>query len=341
MSPPALNPTTGRQDHREPERELGSGSQEVRTRRGVATPRVELAAVEETITPQARLPELQRAADSSAAALASEREQRQAAQGREMEEAWRRSGTFHPRWRNAADDLLPFWLSFEQHEMALEALDRVIARCSEQDEGRMPQVVRDAIARLLGPWEKERRVATRREGILQIALWSLSGSVSASERARVTAAIRGALAGLPSTALDHEERAAAEEAVRGVNEKVKTRLAAEEKERTEREAQARKAHEDQQRVFDEQQRQRRKDDLVRRGVDKVWLCLYRLKNDGAISEEEYQDIDQNSLKRAVDKRVQSETTGDESDRDLEGLVEQIVADELDLEPVEEESDEEE
>jgi len=203
----------------------------------------------------------------------------------------------------------------------------------------MPRVLREAIARLLVPWEKKRQVETRREQILQSALWSLSGWASAAERARATAAIREALADLPLTVLDHEERAAAEGAVRGVNEKVKARLAIEEKERAEKEAQARKAREDQQRAFDEQQRKRRKDDFVRRGVDKVWWCLLKLRNDGVIADEEYEDIDQESLKRAVGKLLQSKITGDETDQDLEVLVEEIVADELDLESIEDESDE--
>lgn len=40
------------------------------------------------------------------------------------------------------------------------------------------------------------------------------------------------------------------------------------------------------------------------------------------------------------KLVQPKFTGDETELDLEDLVEQIVADELDLESVEDESDEE-
>jgi len=59
------------------------------------------------------------------------------------------------------------------------------------------------------------------------------------------------------------------------------------------------------------------------------------------SQGEYVDIDQNSRKRAGGKLVQSEITGDETDQDLEVLVEQIVADELHRESVEDESDEEE
>jgi hypothetical protein len=194
----------------------------------------------------------------------------------------------------------------------------------------MSLVLREAITRLSAPWEKERQVVTRREQILQSALWSLSGWASASERARATAAIREALADLPLTALDYEERAAAEEAVRGVNERVKARLATEEKERAEKEAQARKAREDQQRAFDEQQRKRRKGDLVRRGVDKVWWCLLRLKNDNEISEEEYEDINQESLKRAVAKRLEAKITGGEKDEEVDHLVSEIVDEELEL-----------
>ena len=262
-----------------------------------------------------------------------------------MEDVRYRHGAFHRRWRGVAADSLPTWLSFEQHEKALEALDRVIAGCSEQDEGRMARVLREAIARLLAPWEKERQVAMRREQALQSALWSLSGWASASEKVRATAAIRKALAALPLTVLDYEERSIAEEAVRAVNQEVNARLAAEkaqaETERAEKEAQAKKAREEQQRAFDEQQRIWRKDNLVRRGVDKVWWYLLELKNDDQISEEEYEDIDQESLKSAVGRLLRSKITGDETDQDLEVLVEGIVADELDLESVEDESDEEE
>ena len=344
-APPASDPPSGLQDHRERERKLGSRSQELRTRRGVARPRVEPAEDEEKLTTQARLRELQRETDFEAAQLASQGTRRQAAQELEMEDVRYRHGAFHRRWRGVAADSLPTWLSFEQHEKALEALDRVIAGCSEQDEGRMARVLREAIARLLAPWEKERQVAMRREQVLQSALWSLSGLASASEKVRATAAIRKALAALPLTVLDYEERSIAEEAVRAVNGEVKERLAAEkaqaERERAEREAQAKKAREEQQRAFEEQQRIWRKDNLVRRGVDKVWWYLLELKNDDEISEEEYEDIDQESLKSAVGRLLRSKITGDETDQDLEVLVEGIVADELDLESIEDESDEEE
>ena len=343
-APPASDPPSGLQDRRERERELGLRSQELRTRRGVAR-RVEPAEDEEKLTTQARLRELQRETDFEAAQLASQGTRRQAAQELEMEDVRYRHGAFHRRWRGVAADSLPTWLSFEQHEKALEALDRVIAGCSEQDEGRMARVLREAIARLLAPWEKERQVAMRREQALQSALWSLSGWASASEKVRATAAIRKALAALPLTVLDYEERSIAEEAVRAVNQEVNARLAAEkaqaETERAEKEAQAKKAREEQQRAFDEQQRIWRKDNLVRRGVDKVWWYLLELKNDDQISEEEYEDIDQESLKSAVGRLLRSKITGDETDQDLEVLVEGIVADELDLESVEDESDEEE
>jgi excisionase family DNA binding protein len=327
VAPTASETTTGLQGHRRRERELGSKSQE-----RVARSRAQQVENEGKLTNQASWRQLQGETDLQATRLASERARGQAAQKRSIADARYRHDMFHRRWRGAAADLLPFWLSFEQHEMAIEALDRVITRCSEEDEWRMSQVLSEAIARLLAPWEKARQMATRREQIHESALRNLSVWASASERTRAIAAIREALAGLPSTALDYEERAIAEQAVGGVNEKVKTRLALQEKERAEKEDQARKAREDQQRTL-------RKDDLVRRGVDEVWLCLWSLKNGGVISEEEYQDIDQDSLKRAVGRLVQSKITGNETDRDLATVVEQIVLDELELES-EDEFDEE-
>ena len=102
---------------------FGSRPQEVSTRSGVARPRVEQVENEETLTTRARLRELQTETDLEAARLVGEE--------REMEEAWCPLGMFHRRWRSAAADLLPLWLSLEEHEMALEALDRVIARCSD------------------------------------------------------------------------------------------------------------------------------------------------------------------------------------------------------------------
>jgi hypothetical protein len=149
----------------------------------------------------------------------------------------------------------------------------------------------------------------RREGILQSALCGLSWYASASERAGATAAIRGALADLPLAALDYGERAAAEEAVRRVNKEVKARLAA-------KEAKARGAREEQQRAFDEQQRKSTRGSLVQRGVDRVWFFLLRLRDAGELSEEEYEDIDQESLNRAVGRRLQSKIAGDETDNDL-------------------------
>jgi hypothetical protein len=110
-------------------------------------------------------------------------------------------------------------------------------------------------------------------------------------------------------ALDYGERAAAEEAVRRVNKEVKARLAA-------KEAKARGAREEQQRAFDEQQRKSTRGSLVQRGVDRVWFFLLRLRDAGELSEEEYEDIDQESLNRAVGRRLQSKIAGDETDNDL-------------------------
>jgi excisionase family DNA binding protein len=278
-------PTPGTRDpsaglkRREPQEELELAGQELRTWVEAENLRVERAEQEEIESTHTRSHELKRNADFEAARSASERSVRQASQERELEEARRRLGEFHRRWRGAAAELLPGWLSFEQHEEAVEALDRVIARCSEQDEVRMPRDLREAVARLLAPWEKDREAVVRREQVLQRALWSLSGSASALEKAQATTAIRKAMADLPLTALDYEERTAAEEAIRRVNEQVKARLAAEEKERAEKQAQARKAREEQQRVFNEQQRKLRMDSLIQQGVYKVSWCLLKLMND--------------------------------------------------------------
>lgn len=239
----------------------------------------------------------------------------------DSDESRNRLGAFHQRWRSAISDLLPSWLNFEQHEQAHEALNGVIARCSERDEVQMPWILRDAMARLVAPWEKERLMRIRREQVLRQVLWSLTGSATPEEKAKLITAIRKALADLSSTALEYEERSLAEGAVRRANEEVKLRLAEEDKERVEKIAQARK-------VREEQHLKSKKDDLLRQGVDKVFWCLQRLMNDDEISEEDYEDIDQESLKRAVGRSLQSEITGDESYQDLEALVGEIVREEL-------------
>jgi excisionase family DNA binding protein len=252
-------------------------------------------------------------------------------QERNGEEVQIRLGEFRRRWRSSATDLLPFWLSFEQHEEALDSLYRVIARYSENDEGRMQWILRDAITRLLAPWEKERQVLTRREQLLQRALWSLSGSATAQEKAQAASAIRRAIADLPFTVLDHEERSAAEEAVRRVNEQIQSRLVAEEKKRVAKEAEERKGRDEQLRALVEQQRKLRRGRLIQLGGDRVWWCLLTLKNDDRISEEDYDDIDQASLRRAVDRILRSDLTGDETNQELEKLVHEIVVAELEIE----------
>jgi len=191
------NPSAGPKG-RVPEERLKSASQGLRTPVEAEDFRVEPAkqAMEPTDT---RSYEFAGNVDPEAAFLVTAGPVRQVSQDRELEEPRRRLGEFHRRWRGAAADLLPSWLNFEQHEAAVESLDRVITRCSEQDELRMPRVLRDAVVRLLAPLERERSTLMRREGLLQRPLWSLSGSASALEKGQATSAIREAMSDIAAS----------------------------------------------------------------------------------------------------------------------------------------------
>jgi excisionase family DNA binding protein len=311
-----------------PKEQAKLAGQEFRTQAEAEDFRVEPPDQEEIESTHTSSYQFTRNVDSEATRSASARPVRQMSQDRELEGPRRQLEEFHQRWRRAAADMLPSWLSFEQHEAAVEALDRAIIRCSEQDDSRMPWIVSDAIARLLAPLERERQTAMRRDQVLQRALWNLSASASTLDKAQATATIRKVLADLPLTALDYEERAAAEEAICKMNEQVKGRLTAEERERTEKEVQARKARE-------QQQCKLRKESLVQQGIYKVSWCLMNLLTDDVLSVEDYEDIDQESLKHAVEKILQAEVTGDETNQELDHLVKEIVADELDIEVADE------
>jgi excisionase family DNA binding protein len=244
------------------------------------------------------------------------------------------SDAFRRRWLQKATAMLPSWLKYDEQTEVVAKLDSTICRCDLEDEQKMPQILKDTIARVVSPFEVERGITKKRESIQENALWRLSARATEIERARAAGAIRNALSSLHPSASDFELRAHAEEAVRianeGINKRISEEIARAEKEWQAKEAQFRKDREEQARATDDWLRKQRKNRLVQDGANKVFSHLLHLKTEGDISEEEYEDIDQWSLKSAVGKILENSVSGNESDKDMEKLVREIVAEELEL-----------
>jgi excisionase family DNA binding protein len=125
------------------------------------------------------------------------------------------------------------------------------------------------------------------------------------DESRLRRECAGLLAELPQDVSEAEAQEALEPTIREASQEIEER-------------QARK------------QREEQKANLIRQGVAEVPNYLWRLKRDGEISSEEYWDSDLRAdLQHAVKDKLEADLTGQETTKEVEELVRDIIDNELD------------
>ena len=260
------------------------------------------------------------------------------------------------------------WLSPSQRNEILEILESEIEERDPDDEPRMATILTRRIKVLIDPPKRQREAQETRQRVMQYALMNLPYSATEAERVRVTAKVRDALRQLDDNSDECEMRVAAQEAMQSLCEAIERRLLDERlikwalrelpwgsNERDEArlrrecveileeqpadvsEAEAKECLEPaiteaRQEIKERQARKEReaqKANLIVQGVSEISHYLWRLKQDGDISPEEYLDSDLRAdLEGAVREELESELTGEETAKEVKELVREMIDDEL-------------
>lgn len=291
-------------NRRERVEELALEAQELRAKREIGKLQAEEEAQVRSREEQAGAEEraAERQAEAQRLRLERVRIQRER-QERERQEAERLAAWRAQRLEKAMAKL-PYWVSPSQRKEAVRTLDSEIGKRGPESERIMDRLIQDTIADLIAPWEEQRDARQLCERIVRDARWSLPWSAREDERTKAEALIRKALSGLPITASEAECRVAAEDSVADLCTAIERRLALEE-------------------------RKKRRAELVKHGVCEVGWYLRTLHNDGEISHEDYRDSELCAhLEEAVTEALEEGLDGDESERDVEERVREIVDDEI-------------
>jgi excisionase family DNA binding protein len=260
------------------------------------------------------------------------------------------------------------WLSPSQRKELLEGLEAEIENRHPADEPRMATILKHSLESLAEPLQRQQQAQEKRRRVTDYALRNLPYSATEAERMRVTAAIRDALRRLDDDTDECEMRVAAQEAIQPLCQAIKKRLLDEEliewavrelpwsrndrdEARLQREcaeilgelpadASEEEAKEALEPTISEacqeieerraqKLREAQKANLIREAVAGVSHYLWRLKQDGNISSEEYWDSDlKTDLQEAVREELQSELSGEETSKEVKDLVREIIDDEL-------------
>ena len=260
------------------------------------------------------------------------------------------------------------WLSSGHRNEILEVLESEIEKRHPSDESRMATILTRNLKVLIEPFQRDREAQENRQQVMEQALRGLSYSATEAERVRVMVTIRDALRRLDDNADECEMRVAAQEAIQPLCQAVEKRLLDERViewavfelpwSRNERdEARLRRecaeileelsadALEDEAKEALEptisetcreievrqarKQRDMQKANLIQEGIAEVTRYLWRLKQDGEISTEDYWDSALRAdLQETVREELESELFGEETTREIENLVHQIIDDEL-------------
>ena len=260
------------------------------------------------------------------------------------------------------------WLSAVQRKEILDAIETEIAKRQPQDEPRMVRIVTHAIAALVEPFIAQQQARERRKRIIEDTLRKLSCYATDAERARASAFVRESVSRFPWDAEESEIRSAAEEAMRpvtlgiekrqrderllkwvvwelpwGNDERDSARLCREcgeilaELPQDVSEVEAKEALEPTIReacreIDDRQkhkQREEQKANLIQQGIAEIPHYLWRLKQDGEITSEEYLDSEfRAALTEAVKSELERDLSGDEATQKVKALVHEIVNGEL-------------
>ena len=261
------------------------------------------------------------------------------------------------------------WLSSCQRKEILEGLEGEIERRRPAEEPRMVTILKRSLESLAEPFERQRQAEEKRQLVTEHALRSLPYSATEAERVRVTAAIRDVLRRLDDDTDECEMRVAAQEAIQPLCIAIEKRLLDERliewaiRElpywgRTDRdEARLRRecaelllelpidASEDEAKETLEptisetceeigerqaqKQREAQKANLIREGVAEVSHYLWRLKQDGEISVEDYWDSElRTQLEDIVREELESELSSEETTTEVENIVREIIDEEF-------------
>lgn len=262
-----------------------------------------------------------------------EREQREA-------EAQRQRAEFGRQWLSFATDRFPAWVSYEQRQPLLAAVEETISARDPGDAELMARLLADAISRVCAPWQAERLGQQKREELIERTITSgLPIGAMDSEKAKAAASARSALAQVPLVASEWELRAAVSAAVEPMVKAIEQRKAAE-REKERQRAEAERARDAERRAREEREakaradavlRRMRKGNLVAAGVAHVSSYLSELFRKDEITRDEWLDFElQRELQEQVREALESQLTGadDESDSDAKQITEEVVDEEL-------------
>jgi len=293
--------------------------------------RAELEAKQTQSRNERRIAEIKRQA--KAEERRREREAQQARLEQQRQEVEERS--LRAKLLTEAEDLLPSWLSHEEHEQCIDDLKGLVDTFGVDDFERTRKRLRDAVTRFTEESKLERQIAERRERILQSTMWRLHRGATPSEKTTAAHLIREALDLLPLSRTEVEEQAVAENAVSELDQEIKQRWeTAEACRRSEADAKAKKdaeAFAKWKDDFDRQQQGKKIDDRVRQGMTMASLYLLRCQEEPADDEEDYETIevdDDAALLAAVERGLRDKITGDETYDQVSKISQEIVDSEL-------------
>jgi hypothetical protein len=234
-------------------------------------------------------------------------------------EHWRR------RWIQGAVKEFPDWLSGEQERDVRAAVDEALGNWDVNDpEDAIGQDLDRIIKRVVAPWRAERETAERRNRVLELTMYWLKPGATTTERTRAAQLVRTALNQLPLTVTELEETTAAHGAIAALNKEIKERTDGEAARRqADREAQTKKNTEE----FNRAMRDQKKEQLVRSGLSHIFWYVSKLENERVIEGDE---VDQDSLKAAIELNLREALSGDETTDEVTEFVERLVDEELDL-----------
>jgi excisionase family DNA binding protein len=250
-----------------------------------------------------------------------QREQREA-------EAQRCQEEFERRWVRWATARLFDWLTFEQRQTVLRAIEETVSSHQTEDEEIMERTLVDVISRICVPWEFERRARAKRENLIDQSLRKLPYDATEIEKVRAAADVRAALSLVPLDAGELEIRAVVSAALDPVIKAIDERKASEDakarQKRANEEAESEKTRRRQARNF-------HKSLFVAAGVARVDVYLSELYADNEIDLDTYSDsVWRGGLKDLVREELEATLTGadDETCADAEQIAEEFVDEEL-------------
>ncbi len=261
-----------------------------------------------------------------------------------------------------------YWLSAAQKKEIIDAVETEIGKRQPIDATRMATILAHTIAALMERFQAERQAQKRRQEIIDRAAWSVSVFATDQEKVRATVAVREAVSRLDADSSEGELLTSAQEAVRPIQQAIERRRLKErvlnwaiqqlpwnktelDAVRVRREcgeilaelpedfseveakealaATVQEACQDIEERLVSQQRQDRKKRLIEQGITEISTYLYELERQGEITSDERLDSDfSQHIRTAVRRELETELSGDESNKEVRELVREFIDSEL-------------